>query len=434
MLIPVKRKRRSETANEENTGSIVEMLTPPKPKRGSENVVNKDRLSDLPDCLLLHIMSFMKAKCAVQTCVLSTRWKDLWKCVPSITLLSPDFVRLKSFTDFMNKLLDLRDRSAALHSFDFERRGSMEFRYHKRVVSYVLSHKVQQLRFAVVYNLSQILRIFSCQSLTSLELLVHTGRSNPSGNLFPVSSCLNLPALTSLHLGCFTFSGGINRRAEPFSAFKKLHSLIIDNCSIKDAQTFCISSTTLVDVTIIHTLYGDFKEVELSAPSLHRLDFTGSTPRQRLCGSSLSSVKELSIDVDMRAYAPEPPLILLSWLEELTNIKSLTVSTSTLQVLFLIPNLVKRKLAFLCHLKSLKVKVERFTSLLRTAMIDVKIQKAATVSQREAARLHKEADIIEKTKSEHAPIPAGILNFLLQNSPSAEVKTKSCYRRIYGML
>ncbi|RCV33742.1 hypothetical protein SETIT_7G106800v2 [Setaria italica] len=36
-----------------------------------------DRLSSLPDCLLHHIMSFMKARQVVQTCVLSTRWEHL---------------------------------------------------------------------------------------------------------------------------------------------------------------------------------------------------------------------------------------------------------------------------------------------------------------------------------------------------------------------
>ncbi|AES82311.1 F-box/RNI superfamily protein [Medicago truncatula] len=36
----------------------------------------EDRLSDLPDCVLLHIMSFLKTKCAVQTCILSKRWKN----------------------------------------------------------------------------------------------------------------------------------------------------------------------------------------------------------------------------------------------------------------------------------------------------------------------------------------------------------------------
>ncbi|XP_057444545.1 putative F-box/FBD/LRR-repeat protein At1g78760 [Lotus japonicus] len=398
--------------------STVEMLILPKSKRGrlskseSESVSdeeNKDKLSDLPDCILLHILSLVSTKYAVRTCILSTRWKDLWKCLPSLILLSSDFSTLKIFTKFVAKLFELRDRSLPLHNFDFNRHGSIEYIVHRRVVDYALSLYVQRLAMTVEYDYYLLARIFSCQSLTSLKLSVHPGRFNTLRTLFPRASCLNLPALTSLHLDCFTFSGSGNGIVEPFSAFQKLHSLIIDHCTVQDAQTFCISSTTLVDVTIINP-FGGFKKIELSAPSLRRFDFTGSSPSQRLCGSSLSSVKELSIHADMSYYSPDPPLVVLSWLEELTNIKSLTVSTDTLQVLFLIPDLVNRKLPFLSNLKSLKVEVLQLLSFpLQMAMVVAKRKKAATESRRE-----------------RAPIPAGIVDFLLQNSPTAKVETKMC--------
>ncbi|CAL5071673.1 unnamed protein product [Urochloa decumbens] len=43
-----------------------------------------DRLSALPDCLLHVIMSSLKARQAVQTCVLSRRWRDLWRSMPCL--------------------------------------------------------------------------------------------------------------------------------------------------------------------------------------------------------------------------------------------------------------------------------------------------------------------------------------------------------------
>ncbi|CAD6253218.1 unnamed protein product [Miscanthus lutarioriparius] len=47
-----------------------------------------DRLSDLPDCLLHIILSSLKARQMarqmVQTCVLSTRWRHLWRSVPCL--------------------------------------------------------------------------------------------------------------------------------------------------------------------------------------------------------------------------------------------------------------------------------------------------------------------------------------------------------------
>ncbi|CAO2144671.1 unnamed protein product, partial [Urochloa humidicola] len=50
-----------------------------------------DLLSALPDCLLHVIMSSLKARQAVQTCVLSTRWRDLWRSVPCLDIDFDEF-------------------------------------------------------------------------------------------------------------------------------------------------------------------------------------------------------------------------------------------------------------------------------------------------------------------------------------------------------
>jgi hypothetical protein len=75
----------------------------------------------------------------------------------------------------------------------------------------------------------------------------------------------------------------------------------------------------------------DVYQIELSAPSLCTFSFMG-IPYQKFCGSGLSSVEQVNIDAEMLANYSEPPLVLLSWLSDLPNIKSLTVSASTLQV------------------------------------------------------------------------------------------------------
>ncbi|KAI3974971.1 hypothetical protein MKX01_005082, partial [Papaver californicum] len=38
----------------------------------------EDRISDLPESLIHHILSFIDIKYAVQTCVLSKRWSEIW--------------------------------------------------------------------------------------------------------------------------------------------------------------------------------------------------------------------------------------------------------------------------------------------------------------------------------------------------------------------
>lgn len=72
-----------------------------------------DRLSALPDEILHCVMSFLTSRQAVQTCVLSPRWKDLWRAVPCLNIdhkefatrdVDEDTARMK-FNDFAYALL-----------------------------------------------------------------------------------------------------------------------------------------------------------------------------------------------------------------------------------------------------------------------------------------------------------------------------------------
>uniref|UniRef100_A0A0D9W2N6 F-box domain-containing protein n=1 Tax=Leersia perrieri TaxID=77586 RepID=A0A0D9W2N6_9ORYZ len=51
-----------------------------------------DILSALPDCLLHIIMSFLPARQAVQTCLLSRRWRDLWRSMPCLDIDGDKFM------------------------------------------------------------------------------------------------------------------------------------------------------------------------------------------------------------------------------------------------------------------------------------------------------------------------------------------------------
>ncbi|KAK2383295.1 hypothetical protein QL285_070761 [Trifolium repens] len=97
----------------------------------------------------------------------------------------------------------------------------------------------------------------------------------------------------------------------------------------------------------------NFYLIELSAPSLCTFAFMG-TPYQIFCGNGLSSVKQVNIDAEMLANYSFPIWVLVGWLFGLANAKSLTISASTLQVLSLIPDLLKDKLS-LSSLKTVKL-------------------------------------------------------------------------------
>uniref|UniRef100_A0A0D9ZHH6 F-box domain-containing protein n=1 Tax=Oryza glumipatula TaxID=40148 RepID=A0A0D9ZHH6_9ORYZ len=100
-----------------------------------------DYLGTLPDCLLHKVMSFLPARQAVQTCVLSRRWRDLWRSMPCIDIDDDDFVggastattgqlsrkvRWRQLMDFASNLLEFHD----VHVIDFKPPFLERFRLH----------------------------------------------------------------------------------------------------------------------------------------------------------------------------------------------------------------------------------------------------------------------------------------------------------------
>ncbi|XP_038719927.1 F-box/FBD/LRR-repeat protein At4g26340-like [Tripterygium wilfordii] len=74
------------------------IYTSSNPKRQKieeeEKVVeNEDRITQLPDSLLHHILSLLPTKDAVATCILSTRWQDLWMSVTNLDLKCTVFAK-----------------------------------------------------------------------------------------------------------------------------------------------------------------------------------------------------------------------------------------------------------------------------------------------------------------------------------------------------
>ncbi|KEH19933.1 hypothetical protein MTR_8g062850 [Medicago truncatula] len=212
--------------------------------------------------------------------------------------------------------------------------------------------------------------------------------------IFPHS--LSFPTLTTLSLKHLVFGCNDDGCVDPFSTFNMLTTLIIDKCVLVDnAQNLRISSTKLVNLTICvydflsgcNPRTADFEiyfGIELYAPTLHTFDFTGGHYIPKLFGSktALSSIKHVNINLKqtMEDSFWENPSILFNWLVNLVNIESLTITKPALQVLsYAHEDLLKVDFPSLCNLKSLK-----FNQIIRPPLVTV-------------------------------------IDFLLQNSPSAKV-------------
>jgi len=279
----------------------------------------------------------LNAKHVVQTCILSKRYEHLWKHIPTLILQASTFPTLKQFSKFVFKILILHDTSTALLALDLHRPGSIEAYLLQKILKYVCSHNTLELGISVCADSALIFSyVSSCQFLTSLKLSVYPkGRYDNEKTVFPKS--LNLSVLTNLVLMSFAFSSDGNDYAEPFSAFGRLNSLVIRECTVKDARILNILSETLVNFAM-HNKSSAFAKIELSAPSLCTFTFTG-IPYQKICGSGFSSVKRVNITADPHLHWGDPPTVLLSWLQGLVNVNSLTFSSTTLQVHWHVPRL-----------------------------------------------------------------------------------------------
>ncbi|XBH96101.1 hypothetical protein VPH35_086561 [Triticum aestivum] len=83
----------------------------PRHADGGGGDAGDDRLSALPDDLLCVILSRLKALQTVRTCVLSMRWRHLWRAVPrlDIDIDEPEFYSYYKLNNFTTNLLRSHD-------------------------------------------------------------------------------------------------------------------------------------------------------------------------------------------------------------------------------------------------------------------------------------------------------------------------------------
>ncbi|CAN0842177.1 FBD-associated F-box protein At4g13985, partial [Linum grandiflorum] len=146
-----------------------------------------DRLSELPDCILTHILSFLITKDAVQTSVLSRRWRSVWKYVPVIDLDADSF-RRESYKRYyisrkwsseclVDTVLSLRhdlkvDKICLVDEVCNDLLCDSMHVYH-RVVQYAHSHYAQHLVIGVRDSIVQFSELFGSVvdcNLKTLEL------------------------------------------------------------------------------------------------------------------------------------------------------------------------------------------------------------------------------------------------------------------------
>ncbi|XP_074318281.1 F-box/LRR-repeat protein At4g14103-like [Silene latifolia] len=168
-----------------------------------------DRISSLPDDLLINILNFLPTKYAFITSMLSRRWSYLFKEVThldlddSLLFNSPGAFNHEkscvSFRDFALKMLDCLKLSNLI-SFRFKCSVGREQLLYKNIglsLDAILSRGIQEIDLDINSHVVLPHSIFTCQTLCILKLTVS---GTATGTIVAIPDTLCLPCLEILHL------------------------------------------------------------------------------------------------------------------------------------------------------------------------------------------------------------------------------------------
>ncbi|KAJ3690771.1 hypothetical protein LUZ61_019935 [Rhynchospora tenuis] len=263
-----------------------------------------DRISELHDSILTHILSYLPTKEAVGTRILSKRWRNMWASVPVLDFGFADFTddkytvfkKLKchvTFVSFVDSVLASR-QVQQLDSFrlvwNFQ---DQPYSYLAKAVRRWIHHVVQQWpRVLSIYlephpTFQDVIvpdPTFTCSSLEELKLHI-----NDSWHKTLNPALVTLPHLRKLNLGYFTIKPDFMDRL--LLGSPSLEELELYACCLDISQISCGGLKSLVIDGCCH-----MTEIEVSIPSLQYLKFTVmSSQREGFVFTNMSSLVKASI-------------------------------------------------------------------------------------------------------------------------------------------
>lgn len=220
-----------------------------------------DRISQLPNGILHHILSYLPTKLVVKTSILSKRWRYLWASISRIQVAIYDFPTAKRFERFIEAVLLCRDASSPIQTFHLYLDRDLEQARADIWIYHAVQRDVRELDLTLARNGKLPRCIFTCKSLSVLKLTNNCVRAFE----FPI----NLSGLEILHLSAIYFKG--ETLVKLISGCPVLECLKIMFCYF---HVLHINSRKLKHLNLFET--GSSKaKVRVVAPGLKSLDIRG---------------------------------------------------------------------------------------------------------------------------------------------------------------
>ncbi|KAF9619150.1 hypothetical protein IFM89_005164 [Coptis chinensis] len=270
-------------------------------------ISDADKISGLPDEVLVHILSLVDMKEVMHTSVLSKRWRYLWRSVPSLNFNSHLWrlpnkgewdIRKEGFMEFVEKTLSLHDGfNVDKFSLYYYNPSDACARIHEWIALAVSRH-VQHLCLGHI----TLLPTWLLGQVTTLEL-----RSVRIPNQMPYE---NKELVFNLEL---------------------VENLILQDCDYLAYNTFIISAPKLKYMRVVNKVCS---KIKVCAPSLMLLQFIGEMYEDYSLDNLSSLVTaELRLDCHGSDFLKGRPVkkkklrCLNNFLEGICNVQSLTLST-----------------------------------------------------------------------------------------------------------
>ncbi|KAJ4796266.1 F-box/RNI-like/FBD-like domains-containing protein [Rhynchospora pubera] len=213
------------------------------PRRNDEPTMSPSLpdLSTLPELVLIHILSFMDPKEAVQTCILSKRWRNLWTYVTSLNFNKSAFKRTAHFVRFVTNMLFFRGAikldTFRLYWLTHKRTGDTYSMKNRQICASNISSWIFSALSCKPLTISLVLHgfanlklphaLFTCASLEQLELgLYDCNNEEVIGTKY-----VNLPSLKKLELAGLTVNDPVMQMI--LSGCPLLEELCLSVCSLK---------------------------------------------------------------------------------------------------------------------------------------------------------------------------------------------------------
>ncbi|KAI3455318.1 hypothetical protein Pfo_011981 [Paulownia fortunei] len=258
-----------------------------------------DRISNLPNEVLCHILSFLPTKYAVATSILSTKWKDLFPLIPNLRLRLDDTLLLHpesasgtyliSFMNFADRLLNVTLCGVPyIYAFCLICQKFDDGQYIANWIHAALRLNVKRmdLRIRRLKNSNFLLdSLFGC-NIVSLNLLLDFADDAPECRF-------SLPNLKMLSVQYMKFSAANVLLA----CCPLLEYLVVYNCYCYPGEMLRICIPSLKALKLVNGIYCLEGEIELDAPKLEYLNYGGFLANCYLA-SKLKSLRIARLDLD----------------------------------------------------------------------------------------------------------------------------------------